>query len=94
MNIGFHASSDHAPNRTLLRALWTHAPSSCQTTPTLGFHGGSAAGKINRRPRAIDRDGQERHDVAAPDAVVDRLDHERPSLRTQTSKASGPPVRM
>ena len=28
------ASSVHAPNSALLRALWTHAPSSCQAMPT------------------------------------------------------------
>jgi outer membrane protein assembly factor BamB len=39
MYIGFHSSSRHVPNNALLRALWTHAPSSCHTTPTVVRHG-------------------------------------------------------
>ena len=60
MYIGFHASSDQAPNSALLRALWTHAPSSCQTMPTGGFQGGSAAGKSPRSCAAISRTTSER----------------------------------
>ena len=55
MNIGFHASRRHAPNSALLRALCTHAPSSCQTMPTVDSHGGSAAGKRPRRTAATSR---------------------------------------
>ncbi len=62
--IGFHSSSDQAPNSALLRALWTHAPSSCQTTPTEGFHGGSAAGKTSAEPQRDDRNQQQQRDVA------------------------------
>ena len=52
MYIGFHASSVHAPKSALLRALCTHAPSSCQTIPTVDCHGGSAVGKISRSVNA------------------------------------------
>ena len=48
MNIGFQASVAHVPHSARFRALCTHAPSSCQTTPTVGFHGGSAVGKTTR----------------------------------------------
>jgi hypothetical protein len=47
-NIGFHASSRHSPNSARFRALCVHAPSSCQTTPTVVRQGGSAVGKLNR----------------------------------------------
>ena len=52
MNTGFHSSCRHAPNSALLRALWTHAPSSCQTTPTVGV------------PRRIGRGANRAEDAA------------------------------
>ena len=42
--------------------------------------------RLDRRRTGVD-------DETAPRAGVERLDHERPSLRSQTSKASGPSVR-
>src|SRR5262249_37578547 len=50
--IGFQASIRHCPNSARLRALCVQAPSSCQTTPTVVRQGGSAVGKIVRRPTA------------------------------------------
>ena len=52
MYIGFHASSLHSPKSALLRALCTHAPSSCQTMPTVVTQGGSAVGNASRRASA------------------------------------------
>src|SRR5689334_20500185 len=52
MKIGFHSSRRHAPKSALLRALWTHAPSSCQTMPTVVRHGGSALGNTPRSAAA------------------------------------------
>ena len=48
--IGFQRSPStcHWPVRARFRALWTQAPSSCQTTPTDENHGGSASGNTIR----------------------------------------------
>ena len=57
MYIGFHLSPGtcQAPVSARFRALCTHAPSSCQTTPTVENHGGSATGKSARSVAASSR---------------------------------------